>query len=139
MLYVYNVTRQAFISLGVKTAGTPWARLKGFLGKWRLRSDEALWVVPSRGIHTIGLTFPVDVIYLDSALRVVHTVESLGPFRIAPIRWNCDSVLELPALSIHGSGTQPGDQLMICSPAAMEEFLQSEGDAATKSESQRAG
>ena len=122
MLYVYNVTRQGYINLGTRIAGTPWARLRGFLGKMRLRSDEALWVVPSRGIHTIGLMFPIDVIYLDSALRVVHLIESLGRFRIAPIRWRCDSVLELPARSIQGSGTEPGDQLMICTPGEMEQY-----------------
>lgn len=126
MLYVYNVTRQGFISLGTKVADSPWTRLRGFLGKMRLRTDEALWVVPSRGIHTIGLLFPIDVIYLDSTLRVIHAVENLGSFRIPPIRWQCASVLELPALSIHGSGTEPGDQLMICSPEAMEQYWQAE-------------
>ena len=62
----FNVTRQSFISLGVAVADSPFARLRGLLGKARLRSDEAMWVVPSHGVHTIGLRFPIDVIYLDA-------------------------------------------------------------------------
>jgi len=120
--YAFNITRQSFISLGVTVADTPWARLRGLLGRMRIRSDEGLWLVPSRGIHTFGLMFPIDVIYLDSNLRVVHLVESLGPRRFGPLRLRCRSVLELPGRSIYGSGTQVGDQLMICAPKTMEAY-----------------
>jgi len=120
--YAFNVTRQSFINLGVKTADASLTRLRGLLGKVRLRSNEGLWVVPSRGIHTVGLMFPIDVIYLDAQLRVVHLIEGLGPLRIAPIRLNTESILELPARSIYGSGTRLGDQLMISSPAEMEAY-----------------
>lgn len=126
VLYAFNESRQSFISLGVTVADTPLARLRGLLGKMKLRSDEGIWVVPSRGIHTIGLMFPVDVIYLDSALNVVHVIESLGPLRIAPLRLQCASVLELPAGSIFGSGTQVGDQLRLGSPEEMQEYWASQ-------------
>lgn len=121
-LYAFNVSRQSFINLGVAVADTPLTRLRGLLGKMRLRSDEALWIVPSRGIHTIGLLFPIDLIYLDAQLRVIHVMEHLGPLRIAPVRWQCASVLELPVRSIYDSGTQVGDQLMICSPEEMRGY-----------------
>ena len=88
-LYVFNLTRQSFLSLGVSPADTHMARLRGLLGRMRLRSDEGLWVVPCQGIHTIGLLFPIDVIYLDENRRVIHLIEHLGPFRIAPIRQTC--------------------------------------------------
>jgi len=88
----------------------------------RLRSDEGLWVVPSRGIHTVGLMFPIDVIYLDTQLRVIHVIESLGPLRFGPLSLRCKSVLELPARSIYDSGTHLGDQLMICGPNEMEAY-----------------
>jgi uncharacterized membrane protein (UPF0127 family) len=125
--YAFNVTRQSFINLGVTAADTFLARLRGLLGKVRLRSDEGLWMIPARGIHTFGLTFPIDVIYLDAQFRVVHLIENLGPLRIAPIRLQCQSILELPARSIYGSGTQLGDQLLICTPKDMEAVWASEG------------
>ncbi len=135
--YAFNVARQSFINLGVAIADTPFARLRGLLGKVRIRSDEALWVVPSRGIHTIGLMFPIDVVYLDAKLRVIAILESLGPLRIAPIRWQCASVLELPARSIYGSGTQVGDQLIICSPEEMELYWTSQRQAEEQKQGQQ--
>jgi len=92
----------------------------------RLRSDEGIWVIPSRGIHTFGLMFSIDVVYLDAELRVVHLVENLGPLRIAPIRLHSESVLELPARSIYGSGTQVGDQLVIGTAKEMEVYWASQ-------------
>ena len=131
--YAYNVTRQSFINLGVTVADTLLTRLRGLLGKMRLRSDEGLWVIPSRGIHTFGLMFSIDLVYLDTELRVVHLVENLGPLRIAPIRLHSESVLELPARSIFGSGTQVGDQLVIGTAKEMEVYWASQS-AKTSSE-----
>lgn len=126
-LCAFNISRQSFINLGVTVADTPLARLRGLLGKMRMRSDEAVWVVPSRGIHTIGLLFPIDVLYLDAQKRVISAVEHLGPLRIAPVRWQCASVLELPARSIYDSGTRVGDQLMIGSLEEMRSYWASQG------------
>jgi uncharacterized membrane protein (UPF0127 family) len=120
--YVFNQTRQSFLSLGVSPADTHMTRLRGLLGRMKLRSDEGLWLVPCQGIHTIGLVFPIDVIYLDDNHRVIHLIEHLGPFRIAPIRRHSSSVLELPARTIYSSNTQIGDELLICSPDEMESY-----------------
>jgi uncharacterized membrane protein (UPF0127 family) len=125
-LYAFNISRQSFINLGVAAADTPLARLRGLLGRLNLRSDEALWVVPSRGIHTVGLLFQIDVIYLDSECRVVHLMENFGPLRIGPLRLRCSSVLELPAGSIYNSGTQVGDRLLIKSPEQVDRYLESQ-------------
>jgi uncharacterized protein len=120
---VFNKTRESFLSLSVSAADTHLTRLKGLLGKLRLKADEGIWVVPSQGVHTFGVLFPVDLIYLDSALRVVHLIESFPSFRIGPIKRNCTSVLELATRTIYSSQTQVGDQLLICSPEEMEEYL----------------
>jgi hypothetical protein len=133
ILYAFNITRQSFINLGVTPALTPLARLRGLLGRFRLRSDEAVWMVPSRGIHTFGLLFPIDVIYMDSDCRVVHLIENLGPLRFGPIRRRSASVLELPAGAIYLSGTQVGDRLMIKSPEHVDKYLESQKTDAPKS------
>jgi len=120
--YVFNLTRQSFVSLGVSPAHTHMSRLRGLLGRMRLRSDEGLWIVPCQGIHTIGLLFPIDVIYLDENQRVIHVIEHLGPFRISSIRIRSNSVLQLPTRTVYSSNTQIGDQLMICTPEEMENY-----------------
>ena len=120
--YVFNQQRQSFLHLGVTRADTSLGRLRGLLGRWSLRSNEGLWVMPSRGIHTVGLFFPIDAVYLDGSCRVVHLIEHLKPFRVPLIRMQCDSVLELPTRSIYSSNTQIGDQLLILTPKQMETY-----------------
>jgi uncharacterized membrane protein (UPF0127 family) len=121
---VFNKTRESFLSLNVRAADTTLTRLRGLLGSLRLKSDEGVWVIPSQGVHTIGLLFAIDVIYLDSNRRVVHLTESFGTFRIGSIRRNCSSVLELPTRTIYSSQTQVGDELLICTPEEMERYLE---------------
>jgi len=110
---IYNQTSECFLGLRVAAADSTFARLKGLIGKLKLRFDEGLWVVPSRGIHTVGVLFPVDLVYLDGLYRVVHVVESFPTFRIAPLRTDASSVLALPTHTIYSSQTQPGDQMVI--------------------------
>lgn len=130
---VFNKTRESFLSLNVAAADTHLARLRGLVGRFRLRSDEGIWVSPSQGIHTIGVLFAIDLVYLDADHRVIHLVESFGTFRIGPIRKNCASVLELATRTIYSSQTQVGDELLICSPGEMEEYLkQKENDSQCK-------
>jgi len=131
----FNITRQSFINLGVTVADTPLSRMRGLLGKMRMRSDEAVWIVPSQGIHTIGLRFAIDVVYLDAQLRVVDTIENLKPLRITGIRWHCASVLELPARSIFKSGIEVGDQLLICSPERMQDYWASPSEGVARTQS----
>ena len=128
--YVFNLTRQSFLSLGVKPADTHMARLRGLLGRMRLRAEEGLWLVPCQGIHTFGVLFPIDVIYLDDSLKVIHLIEHLGPFRVAGIRRHASSVLELPTRTIYSSNTQVGDQLLVCSPEEMERHWKTQQAAA---------
>jgi uncharacterized membrane protein (UPF0127 family) len=120
---VYNQTRECFLSLNITAADTIFSRLRGLIGRLKLRSDEGIWVVPSRGIHTLGLLFPLDLIYLDEHYRVIHLVEYFPSFRIAPLKTQAESVLELPTHTIYSSQTQPGDQLVICVAEEMESKL----------------
>lgn len=120
---VYNETRECFLCLGVIPADTTFSRLKGLIGKLKLKLDEGLWVVPSQGVHTFGVLFPLDLIYLDENHKVIHAIEHFPRFRVAPLRIQAASVLELPTHTIYSSQTQPGDQLIICSIEEIERRL----------------
>ncbi len=123
---VYNQTRECFLSLGVNVADTSFARLKGLIGRLKLKFDEGLWVVPSSGVHTWGVLFPLDLIYLDENYRVVYLTEHFPRFRIAPLKTEAASVLELPPHTIYSSHTETGDQLVICVAEEMEARLSKE-------------
>jgi uncharacterized membrane protein (UPF0127 family) len=120
---VYNPMRESFLSLAVMAADTTFARLRGLIGRLRLRSDEGLWVVPSHGVHTIGVFFPIDLVYLDDERRVIHVEESFPAFRVAPWRNQATSVLQLAPHAIYSSHTQIGDQLVICTAGEMDKHL----------------
>jgi uncharacterized membrane protein (UPF0127 family) len=120
---VYNQTRECFLSFGVTVANTLFARLRGLIGKLRLSSDEGVWIIPSQGVHTLGVLFPLDIIYLDEDLKVIHTLEHFPTFRVGPLKTKATSVLELPAHAIYSSQTQPGDQFVICRASEITQFL----------------
>jgi uncharacterized membrane protein (UPF0127 family) len=119
-LCVYNQTRECFLGLRVAAADTSFTRLKGLIGRLHLRSDEGIWVVPSSGVHTLGVLFRLDLIYLDESQEVIEAIEYFPRFRIAPLRIRAASVLELPQHTIYSSQTQKGDRLLICTPEEME-------------------
>jgi uncharacterized membrane protein (UPF0127 family) len=121
---VFNRTREAFLGLRVAPADTWRMRLKGLLGRSGVKPDDGIWLVPSRGIHTVGMRFAIDLIYLDSANRVIHLVEHLGPFRISPVKIKCASILEVRSRIIYHSNTQIGDEIIICTPEELTKWVE---------------
>ena len=113
--YVYNKTRETFVATEAKLADGYFSRLVGLLGKtgrWA-RPGRGLWILPSHGVHTIGMLFAIDLVFLDRDKRVVHTEEYLRPFRISRVALKAQSVLELPPHTVFRTGTQVGDLLEI--------------------------
>lgn len=116
-VYVYNKTRETFVATEATVADSYLRRLIGLLGKterWA-RLGTGLWIVPSRGVHTIGMLFPIDLIFLNKQKEVVHLEEHVRPFRISKVSLKASSVLEVPAHTIYRSGTRVGDRFEISS------------------------
>ncbi len=114
-VYVYNKTREMFVGIDVRVADTYLRRLIGLLGKTRswARLGRGLWIVPSQGVHTIGMLFPIDLIFLDKQKQVIHLEEYVRPFRVSRICLKAQSVLELPTHTVFRTCTRVGDQLEI--------------------------
>jgi uncharacterized membrane protein (UPF0127 family) len=111
--YAFNLTRQAYLATQLSVAETHWSRFRGLMGTGTedFPPGQGLWIVPSHGVHTLGMRFSIDVAYLDSKNVVVHIESGLKPWRVAPIRLNADSVLELPESTLAATGTRVGDQI----------------------------
>src|ERR1700758_3002231 len=114
-VYIYNKTRETFVATEASVADSYLRRLVGLLGKTKrwAQLGRGLWIVPSQGVHTIGMMFPIDIIFLNKDMRVVHLEEHVRPFRISNVSLKAASVLELPTHTIYRSGTQVGDSLEI--------------------------
>jgi len=74
---------------------------------------RALWIVPCQGVHTLGMRFPIDAVYLDKNGVVVHTEAHLRPWRFAPVKLSSAGVLELPAGTLAQTATRAGDTIEI--------------------------
>jgi uncharacterized protein len=63
----------------------------------------------------MGMLFPIDVVALDKAMRVVKVWRRVGPFRLTSVSFRISSVLELPAAQIDACQIERGDLLEIVS------------------------
>jgi len=108
--YALNRSRHAYLATHLRIAATHWSRFCGLMctGPANFPAGQGLWIVPSRGIHTLAMRFPIDVVYLDRDKVVV-----LKPWHVAPIRMCAASVLELPSHTLSSTGTVVGDEIEI--------------------------
>jgi uncharacterized protein len=113
--YAFNRTRLAYLATELEVANTHWSRFRGLMAREaeQFREGQGLWIVPCRGVHTMGMRFPIDVLYLDSNKVVVHVEEQLKPWRVAPVRAQARSVLELPGATVNATQTAVGDKIEI--------------------------
>jgi uncharacterized protein len=111
----FNRTRQAYLATALAVADTHWTRLRGLLGvrSSDFRNGSGLWIVPCHGVHTLGMGFSIDVVYLDRAMTVIHVESDLRPWRFAPVRTAAASVLELPSHTAAETKTAVGDKIEI--------------------------
>jgi uncharacterized protein len=115
--YAFNRTREAYLATRLRIAETHWSRFRGLMctNSSSFFKGCGVWLVPSRGVHTFAMRFPIDVLYLNREKMVVHLEKNLKPWRLAPVQMNAVSVLELPANTLHSTRTAIGDQVEIAS------------------------
>ena len=109
-LLVRNVTRNVVLANSASVADTSAKRRTGLLKHERLEAGQGLWIVPCEGVHTFGMKFPIDVLFLNRKRRVLKIRENMVVRRISLCLW-AHSVLELPAGTVKASGTAKGDHL----------------------------
>jgi uncharacterized protein len=98
-------------------AETALTRLRGLLGRSRLRAEEGLLIRPTAAIHTCFMRFPIDVVFLDRELVVVGVVTNLRPWRFAARR-GAKAVLELAAGETGRRGIRAGERLRLSDPVS---------------------
>ena len=111
----FNRTRQRYLATDLAVAQTHWSRLRGLLGSSAddFGNGRGLWIRPCRGVHTLAMRFPIDVVYLDRAGTVVHIEHDLQPWRFSPVHMQAASVLELPSHTVARTETALGDSIEI--------------------------
>ena len=110
-LIAKNLDTGAVVADRVAVADTRATRAVGLLSRSGLHPGEGLWIVPSRGVHTWGMRFTIDVVALDAAGVVIDQVSGMRPWRIRLPRRGTAGVLELPSGTLDASGTSVGHRI----------------------------
>jgi uncharacterized membrane protein (UPF0127 family) len=109
----FNPRSGKYIASDIVEADTIFKRIKGLMGRDSLPPGEALWLRPCKSIHTIGMKFPIDVLFLAKDNKVVGMEENIPPNRFSAFVFKAAGVLELAAGMVSQSGTKVGDVLEI--------------------------
>jgi hypothetical protein len=106
-----NRTRNVVLVENGRVAADIWTRLRGLLGHPPLQPGEGLLLRGERAIHTIGMGFAIDALFLDREGRVRHVIAEMVPYRLSPFVRAANGVLELPAGTLARTGTTLGDMI----------------------------
>lgn len=87
-------------------------RFVGLMGK-TLDDSEGLMIKPCNSIHCFFMKIPIDVLFLDDDLNVIHKIHGMKPWRISPVIKGAKSVIEASEGAF--ADIQQGDQLYVSS------------------------
>ncbi len=109
-LRVSNQTTNRMLADRADIADTSQKRRTGLLKHTGLAPGEGLWIAPSEGVHTFGMKFPIDVVFLSRSKKILKVRPNMVRGRIS-LSLMAHSVLELPAGTLEQTGTSAGHQL----------------------------
>ena len=122
-LRVRNASKGTLVADRAEIADSSAKRKTGLLKHTKLENGEGLWIVPCEAVHTVGMKFDIDVLFLDKKRRVLKVRHAMPRWRLAGSLF-AHSVLELPSGAAAATETVKGDQL---------EFEKYEADEAASS------
>lgn len=89
------------------------ARMRGLLGTDRIGQDTAFLIPKCQGVHTYGMRYAIDVIYLDHSNKILEIREALDPNQRGPVIWSARAVIEMEAGTATRQGLQVGQTLIV--------------------------
>jgi uncharacterized protein len=114
-LVARNTRTGLVVATSLEPAFESAARRKGLLGRGGLAPGQALVIAPSSLVHTFGMRFPIDILFVARDGRVVKVRHAVPRSRIAGA-FGAFAVLELAAGQIELSETGTGDAIEIAAP-----------------------
>lgn len=95
----------------VWSAVSAWERTRGLLGRPTLQQGQGMLIGECRLVHTIGMRYPLDLVFLDSRGRIKKLQRNVLPGRMAGC-FSAHQTLELATGSLAGMALQTGDTLI---------------------------
>lgn len=107
-----NVTQNSILADHGRIADSFFRRLKGLLGTTSLPGGQGLLIRPCNSVHTFGMRYSIDVLFVGKDNRIQKIVPAMPSGRIA-VSSGSAYVIELPAGTVQTTNTKTGDQLQI--------------------------
>ncbi len=104
-----NQTRDVVLVEHGFVAANLWSRMRGLLGRPPLQAGDGLLLRGEQAIHTVGMGYPIDVLFLDRSGRVIHLYHAMPPLRASTFVRRAVDILELPPGILAATGTVQGD------------------------------
>jgi uncharacterized membrane protein (UPF0127 family) len=79
----------------LEVADTFCSRMIGLLGRSRLPDRHGLYITRCSSIHTFFMRFSIDLVFVDSEMRIVKVARNITPFRIVFGGRGASAVLEV--------------------------------------------
>src|SRR5512138_3759179 len=102
-----------FIAYEVRIVHSLVARWLALSRERSLPTRAGLLLSPARGIHTLGMSFAVDVVFLSRQMRVIGLASRVPPWRVLLAPRGTGRVLELAAGQIAATGLKTGVFILV--------------------------
>ena len=99
------------IAANVRIADTFLKRFIGLLREKEIKAHDGLLIDPCNQVHTFGMKFDIDVVFLSKSGEIVHTESEMTPGNISPTIKKCRTVLELKAGTIEEKSIIKGKRI----------------------------
>ncbi len=100
----------------VNIANTFFSRLNGLSRKKEMGAEDALLINPCKQIHTFGMSFSIDAVFLSAKNEVLHVVHAMPPGKISRYIKGARMVLELHEGVLSQKNIQKHDVLTLTPP-----------------------
>ncbi len=113
IMKLIDTTNDNIIGDKIEIAESFWSKTVGLLNRKKLKKDEGLLLKKTRSIHSIGMKFNFDAIYLDKDFKIVEIHHNIKPNKVLPIVFNAKHTLEVAANTAKELGLKKGNFLKI--------------------------
>jgi uncharacterized membrane protein (UPF0127 family) len=105
-----NTAKGTVVADQILVANTFLKRLQGLLGKAPLTIGRGLVIRPCNSVHTFGMGYSIDVLFVDDRHRIIRIIAAMPPRRLAAALGS-SYVVELAAGGAKEADCSVGDKL----------------------------
>ncbi len=110
---IFNETQNLHLPYHISGATKLLTRLTGLLGTPPSKEQRGLFIAPCTGVHTFGMRYPLDIVFLDREGKVVRIIRHLAPNRITGGIASARSALEFASGTLVEGEIRLGDKVRL--------------------------